>query len=146
MAVTAFLYGKFFNQLSVKDVDVDTDDLRVMLCTSTYTPNQDTHEFKSDVTNEVVGAGYTAGGQTLTSPVASYTAGTNTWAFDADDASWLASTITARYAVVYDWSSGGADASRRLIGYIDFGGDFTSTAAEFRITWDAAGIFKVVVA
>lgn len=145
MAVTAFLYGKFFNQLSVKDVDVDSDTLKVMLCTSSYTPNQDTHEFKSDVTNEVSGTGYTATGKTLTSPAVSYTGGSNTWAFDADDVTWTTATITARYAVLYD-ATPGSDAARRLIGYVDFGADVSSTAGDFTLTWDAAGIFKVVVA
>lgn len=145
MAVTAFLYGKFFNELAAKDTDIDGDAIKVMLCTSTYSPNQDTHEFKSDVTNEVTGTGYTATGKTLTTPATSYTAGTNTWAFDADDVTWTTSTITARYAVVYD-STPGSDAARRLIGYVDFGADVSSTAGDFTITWDAAGIFKVVVA
>jgi hypothetical protein len=46
-------------------VDYLTDTIKVMLTTSAYTPNLDTHETKADVTNEVVGTGYTARGATL---------------------------------------------------------------------------------
>lgn len=145
MAVTGFFYGQAFTSAFNKEIDVDTDVLKVMLCTSTYTPNQDTHRYKSSVTNEVVGTGYTATGATLTSPTVSYTAGTNVFAFDAADTSWATSTITARYAVIYN-SSPASDATRPLIGYLDFGADFVSTGGTFLITWDAAGIFTVTVA
>lgn len=145
MAVTALLYGNFLKSLANKEIDLDTDAIKVMLCTSTYVPNQDTHQYKSSVTNEVTGTGYTAGGATLTSVAVTYTAGTNTLMFDAADASWAASTITARYAVIYD-STPATDATRPLIGYVDFGADVSSTAAAFTITWDAAGIFTITAA
>lgn len=145
MAVTAKLYGQFINSVMNKLVDLDTDAIKVMLCTSTYTPDQDTHVFKSSVTNEVTGTGYTATGETLTGVTVGYTAGTNVFKFDANDVSWASSTITARYAVIYD-SSPATDATRPLIGYVDFGADVSSTGAAFTITWDAAGIFTVTVA
>ena len=46
-------------------IDLDTDTIKVLLVTSAYTPDQDTHTKHSDVTNEVSGTGYTAGGATL---------------------------------------------------------------------------------
>jgi hypothetical protein len=145
MAVTAFLYGNFIKSVMNKEIDLDTDAIKVMLCTSTYTPNQDTHQYKSSVTNEVTGTGYTAGGATLTGVSVTYTGATNVFMFDAADTSWAASTITARYAVIYD-STPATDATRPLIGYVDFGADVSSTGAAFTITWDAAGIFTVTVA
>lgn len=145
MAVTALLYGGFLQSLANKEIDLDTDAIKVMLTTSAYVPNQDTHRYKSSITNEVVGTGYTATGATLTSVVVDYTAGTNVLKFDAADTSWAASTITARYAVIYD-STPATDATRPLIGYVDFGADVSSTAAAFTITWDAAGIFTITAA
>lgn len=145
MAVTALLYGGFLQSLANKEIDLDTDAIKVMLCTATYVPSQDTHRYKSSVTNEVVGTGYTATGATLTSVAVTYTAGTNVLMFDAADTSWAASTITARYAVIYD-STPATDATRPLIGYVDFGADVSSTAAAFTITWDAAGIFTITAA
>jgi hypothetical protein len=143
MAVSAKLYTKFFQSALNKEIDLDTDVIKVMLCTATYTPAQTTHQYKSSVTNEVSGTGYTAGGATLAS-VTNATSST-TWTFDAADTSWTTSTITARYAVVYD-SSPATDATRPLICWVDFGADVSSTAATFTITWDATGIASVVVA
>lgn len=145
MAVTAKVYGLAQQSLANKEIDWDTDTIKVMLCTSTYVPNQDTHRYKSDVTNEVTGTGYTAGGATLTSCTATYTAATNVLMLDAADASWASSTITARYAVVYD-ATPATDATRPLICWVDFGADVSSTAATFTITWDAAGIVTLTAA
>ncbi len=144
MAVTAKLYGLALQSAFNKEIDWDSDTIKVMLCTSSYTPDQDTHRYKSSVTNEVTGTGYTAGGATLTSPTFAYTSGTNTVTLDAADTSWANSTITARYAVIYD-ATPGTDATRPLIAYVDFGADVSSSAGTFQITWDAAGIFTVTV-
>lgn len=145
MAVSAKYFGLFFKSLCNKEIDIDSDTLKVMLCTSAYTPNQDTHQYKSSVTNEVTGVGYTAGGLALSSVVVAYNAGTNVLSIDGLDAVWGSSSITARYAVVYD-STPATDATRPLICYGDFGADVTSTAANFALVWDTAGIATVTVA
>ena len=145
MAVTAKMYGKFLLSLANKEVDLDSDTLKVMLCTSTYTPDQDTHQYKSSVTNEVSGTGYTATGQALTSVTVAYNAGTNTMTLDSADPSWTTSTITARYAVFYD-STPATDATRPLISYVDFGADVISTSGTFTITLDPAGIATITAA
>ena len=137
MAVSAKVYTLFQKSLANKEIDLDTDTLKVMLCTSTYTPNQDTHQYKSSVTNEVTGTGYTATGATLGSVTVTNSGHVVT--LDAADTSWSTSTITARYAVVYD-SSPASDATRPLICYVDFGADVVSSGGTFQITWDAAGI------
>lgn len=143
MAVTAYLYGSFPAKLANKEIDWDTDTIKVALTTSTYTPNQDTHDYFNDITNEVTGTGYTAGGATLASKTVTYTSGTNTQAFDAADVTWSASTITARYAIIYD--STGTSSTSALIGYVDFGADVVSSGGDFTIQWNAAGIFTISV-
>ena len=145
MAVTAFLYGSAPAKLANKEIDWDTDTIKVALCTGSYIPNQDTHDYFNDVTNEVTGTGYTAGGATLASKTVTYTAGTNVTAFDAADVSWPTSTITARYAVVYV-DTAGAASTDPLICYVDFGADVSSSAGTFSIQWDSAGIFTITVA
>lgn len=79
MAVTASAYGNFLAKVLNKEIDFDSDAIKIMLCTSSYTPNLDTDAYKSAVTNEVVGTGYTAGGATLASAAIAYTAA-NSWA------------------------------------------------------------------
>ncbi|AKJ72124.1 hypothetical protein WKY82_09340 [Gordonia malaquae] len=143
MAVSAKLYANFHKSIGNKEVDLDSDAIKVMLCTSSYTPNQGTHQYKSSVTGEVTGTGYTAGGATLASVTAGVTG--NVFKFDADDVSWPSSTITARYAVIYD-STPGSDASRPLIGYVDFGADVSTTSGTFQIVWNSSGIFTQTVA
>lgn len=143
---TAKLYGSFLGKALNKEVDYDTDTIKVVLLTSSYTPNQDTHDYLDDVVaNEVSGTGYTAGGATLASKTLTYDGANNVTVLDAADVTWSASTITARYAVIYD-ASPGTNATRPLIGYVDFGSDQSSTAGDFTITWDSTGIVRLTVA
>jgi hypothetical protein len=139
------LYGNFLLKALNKEVDFDSDTIKVALLTSSYTPDQDAHDYFNDVsTYEVSGTGYTAGGNTLASKTATYDAGTNVIVLDAADTTWSSSTITARYAVVYD--STGTTSTSALIGYVDFGSDQSSTNGNFTITWDATGIVRITVA
>jgi len=139
------LYGNFLLKALNKEVDFDSDTIKVALLTSSYTPNQDTHDYFNDVSaNEVTGTGYTAGGNTLASKTATYDSGTNVIVLDAADVTWASSTITARYAVVYD--STGTASTSALIGYVDFGSDQSSTNGNFTITWDSTGIVRITVA
>lgn len=145
MAVTGKLYGLVFTALWNKEIDFDTDTIKVALTTSAYTPDQDAHNYFDDVTNEVTGTGYTAGGATLGSKTVTYTAGTNKHVLDAADTQWATSTITARTAVIYD-ASPGSDAARPLIGYQQSDSDIISTGGNFDIQWNAAGIVEITVA
>lgn len=144
MAVTAKAYGPLLGALLSGSIVWASDTIKVALCTSAYTPDQDNHDFFNDITNEVTGTGYAAGGATLASKTSTYTAGTNTQAIDAADVTWGSSTITARYAVIY--KSTGTAATSPLIGYVDFGADVVSSAGNFTITWDAAGILTLTAA
>jgi hypothetical protein len=140
------LYGNFLAKALNKEVDWDSDTIKVALLSSSYTPNQDTHDYYDDVsTFEVSGTGYTAGGQTLGSKTVTYDSANNVIVLDAADVTWASSTITARYAVVYD-DSGATAATKALIGYVDFSSDQSSTNGNFTITWDATGIVRITVA
>jgi hypothetical protein len=141
------LYGQFLSQALNKEVDWDTDTIKVALLTNAYTPDQDAHNYLDDViTHEVTGAtGYTAGGNTLANKTNTYNSSTNVIVLDADDTTWSSSTITARYAVVYD-ATPSTNATRPLIGYVDFGSDQSSSNGNFTITWDATGIVRITVA
>ena len=142
MAISAKIYGLFLKSLANKEINLNTDSIKVMLCTSAYVPNQDTHQYKSSITNEITGTGYTAGGVALGSVVTTYTAASNTLMLDAADAIWATATFTARYAVIYD-ATPATDATRPLIAYVDFGADVQATAAEFKLSWDALGIVSI---
>ena len=139
------LYGNFLLKALNKEVDFDTDTIKVALLSSSYTPDQDAHDYYNDVsTYEVSGTGYTAGGSTLASKTATYDSANNVIVLDAADTTWASSTITARYAVIYD--STGTASTSALIGYVDFGSDQSSTNGNFTITWDSTGIVRITVA
>lgn len=138
---TTKTYGSLIAKAFNKEVDFDSDTIKVALLSSSYTPNQDTDDYWNDVSSyEVSGTGYTAGGATLANKSVTYTSGTNVTKFDGDDVSWTSSTITARYAVIYD-ASPASDTAKPLIGYVDFGSNQSSSSGTFSIVWDAAGIF-----
>ena len=122
---------------------IDFDDttagrFKCMLVEAAYVPNFDTDSVKTDVSNEIVGAGYTAGGEALTSVTFTISGGTITW--DAADVTWSASTITnAAAAVIYNTSA----TNEPLIAYVEFGGNFSTTSGTFQIVWNASGIFTL---
>lgn len=120
-------------------VDLDTDTLNVTLHTAAFAPNIDTIDFGDDLTNEVVGAGYTAGGKALANKVVTQDNTNDRAVFDADDLSWPASTITARYAVTRK-VRGGAETANEVVFIHDFGADVTSTNGAWNLQWNAAGI------
>lgn len=129
-----------YNSIKKKFIDgtnlnLTSDTIKVALVTSSYTPNIDTHVFFSDVTNEVTGTGYVAGGATIANPSITVDTANDRAYFDADDTTWATSTITARGAVVY--KSTGTAATSPLIGYVDFGADKSTTGDTFYIQWAA---------
>lgn len=147
MAVTA----KAFSHMPTNAIKKLIDDLnsagtavRCMLLTSAATPNQETWNDKADVTNEVAGGdGYTTGGELLTAKAV--TEATRVTKFDAADVEWPSSTITARYAVLYD-DTPAAEADQCLLIWVDFGEDKSSENGTFKIQWNASGIFTITVA
>lgn len=130
--MASLIYNSYFDDLNKGNIVPSTDTYKGMLVTSTYAPNKDTHTKRSDVTNEVVGTGYTAGGATVTATVSLSTAADQS-DVTFSNPSWATSTITARALVIYK-SRGGASSADNLATYIDFGSDITSTAATFSVT------------
>lgn len=135
------IYNSFKKKIMDGSIDLDTDIINVALVTSTYTPDQDVHDFFDDITNEVSGTGYTAGGASLANKTVTADNTDNEGVFDADDVSWTTATITARAAIVY--KSTGTASTSPLICYIDFGADKVSTAGTFTIAWNAEGILNL---
>lgn len=110
---------------------VGTDTFKAMLVTASYTPDKDVHDRRDDITNEVSGTGYTAGGAAATVSVSIDTANDRIdLALGA--VSWPSSTITARGAVYYK-SRGGASSADEIVAYIDFGGNIVSTNGTFSL-------------
>ena len=131
--MASLIYNSALRDEAVGSIDYDTDTFKVMLTTSAYTENKDTHTKRSDVTNEVSGTGYTAGGNTVTVTVAAVDTVNDRVDITLGGTTWPTSTITARKAVYYK-SRGGASTADELIAVVDFTSDVTSTGATFTLT------------
>jgi hypothetical protein len=95
-------------------------------------------------TDEVVGTGYTAGGNTLvisTGPTSGNSTASIPTAFVSfSNTSWASSTITARGALIYNSTQG-----NKSVAVLDFGADKTTANATFLITFPAADASGAIV-
>lgn len=140
----AKVYGPALGSLVAGDIDFAGATVKCALTNATYSPNQDTHEFFDDVTNEVSGSGYTAGGVTLTGKTATYNTSTNTLTLDSSDPTWAALSVPEiRYAVFY--VSTGVASTSPLISYMDFESNTAPGGASVTIVLPATGIVTFTV-
>jgi hypothetical protein len=130
--MASLIYNSFWEDLARGAIDLDTDTFKVMLTTSTYTEDKDSHLKRSSVTNEVTGTGYTAGGASTTVTVTKDTAN-DRLDVTIGAASWSTATITARKAVIYK-SRGGASSADELVAVIDFGSDVVSSGGTWSLS------------
>jgi hypothetical protein len=131
-----FIYDKFGQKVGNKEIDLDTDDLKVCLLTSTYTPSN-AHEFYAQLTNEVAsGNGYTTGGNLLTGVTWTESSGITT--LSANDPAWTLATFTARYAVIYDDTASG----KPLICLYDFLSDKNVNYGTFTLYFNVNGVMR----
>jgi hypothetical protein len=97
-----------------------------------------------DAAGEVVGAGYTAGGNTLTisvTPVAANNlAGmpTSYWSFA--NTTWFGATFTARGALIYNLTNG-----NKSVAVLDFGADKTVSNDTFQIVFPTPDANSAIV-
>ena len=113
---------------------------KIALYTSSSTMSASTTAYSS--TNEVSGTNYSSGGNTLTN-VDPSTSGT-TALTDFADSTWSDATITANGALIYN-SSPTAGSANRAVVVLAFGGDKTSTAGDFTITFPAADASNAII-
>lgn len=135
------VYNIFKEGLMEKVFDLINDTINCALLDSTHTfaASSVTNDTWADVSgNEVAGTAYVAGGAALASQAVTVDNTGNRGLWDAADVTWAASTITARYAVLYD-----VTASDKLICCFDFGSDQSSIAGTFSIVWNASGILQL---
>lgn len=112
-------------------IDMSLTTNKYALYTNTLTPNFDTDTTYS-TSNEVVGTGYTAGGQAIVTPTVTLSAGVITWTFA--NPAWTTSTLTAHGGIV----QAAGLAGELMIGQT-FGADVTSTAATFTVAISGSG-------
>lgn len=136
MAITQAMCSSFKSELFGAVHDMNTDDIKIALYTSAATLNAATTGYSTS--NEVVGVGYTAGGQSL-SNVTITLSGTTAFV-DFDDVTWPSSTITARGALVYN-----ASKANRAIATYDFGQNVSTPGGNFVVEAPPASSSTAVI-
>lgn len=97
--------------------------------------NLDAWVNRSDVTTEVTGTGYTAGGVALTLTIGSVDTTNNRVAITITNLApgWTSSTISAVGLIVY--KSTGTSSTDKLAHFVDFSGTVSSSAGNYSVTF-----------
>jgi len=136
MAITQAMCSSFKQQILLGEHDLDTDVLKIALYVSAATLSASTTVYTTS--DEVVGAGYVAGGNTLAG--ATVTLSGTTAYVDFSDTTWSTATFTARGALIYNSSK-----SNKAIAVLDFGADKTVTAGDFTVQFPTNDASSAIV-
>ena len=146
----------YMTMMGANTAKASTDAFKVAIYGNTPTPVQSATQSATQyngagsqwvTANEVSSAGYTAGGQWMSStPSAAggtnnttWTQGTNVVTFTSSGSpQWTGVTFTAYGCLVYDYTT--STTVGQAISWNYFGGAQTVTAGTFTITWNASGI------
>ena len=140
MAIAQAMCTSFKKALLDGEMDFSSNtgqSYKIALYTSSATLNATTAAYTTS--NEVSGTGYTAGGNTLSISTAPTTSGTTAF-LSFGTTTWSTATITARGALIYQ--VGGSTPS---VAVLDFGGDISSTAGDFQITFPTANSSSAII-
>lgn len=115
--------------------------MKVALLKPTYVPNLDSHRVWTDISaQDVVGAGYTAGGQLLAGKTAPYDSAADRTDLRASDTTWgPGATFDASFAAVYDDSG-----TKPLWSLVDFEGVKSVSSGVLTIDWATVGVLYLI--
>lgn len=138
MAISQAMCTSFKVDLLAGTQDFDADTFKVALYTSSASLDAATTAYTTS--GEVPSTGnYTAGGNTLTVSVTPTSTGTTAFISFANT-TWVASTITARGALIYNSSK-----SNKAVAVLDFGSDKISTDGDFTINFPTADASNAII-
>lgn len=142
MTISKWYGSALVHAFSASGLDVAGGTLTALLCSSTYVPDQDVHEFVSDITGELTDASYTR--VILTGVSVTYDAATNRVVLDSDPYTFTALTGVFRHAVLF--LDTGTATTSPLVKYTDFEADQSAAGVDVTVTPNAAdGLAKVTV-
>lgn len=139
MAISTSMTTSFKSELMSGLHDFDNpggNTFKIALYTSSATLGASTTAYSTS--DEVIGTGYTAGGETLTS-VSPTTSGTTAYV-DFADVTWANSTITANGALIYN-----ANSSNASVITLAFGSDKSSSNGSFVIVFPTANATDAII-
>lgn len=124
--ITAGLTTSFKRELLLGVHDLSTDVLKIALYDAAADLGPDTTIYTTS--NEIVGVGYTAGGQVLAGVTVQESESLQLAYVSFDNPTWPASTFTTRGALIYNVSKG-----NKSIAVLNFGLDQTVLSQQFQI-------------
>lgn len=140
--MASFNFTNLARALSKAEIDFDTATFKVLLVSSVPTTTDttgDKHTWidRADVTNEITGTGYTAGGiaQAFTLNAATLVGGAQSVSWTDITNGWTSASFSAVGAIIY--LNTGVAANDLLLHFVDFGGTVTCTAGNFSIDYTA---------
>lgn len=144
-------YALFMESVIGGLINFETDIFYMMLTDPSYTPNQNTHKFKSVVNGELdqTYSGYAPGGAQLPISTISFSMSTKTLTINASDVQWPLVTFPApgaKYGVVYDSftkDGSGSDVAKPLVGYVDFVAPQVISDMAFHVNWPTTGMLTL---
>jgi len=128
MAITTGICYSYLQEI-LQGIHSSSDTYKIALYTSSANIGPSTTQYTA--TGEASGAGYTAGGATLSGFSVTLDSGVAILDFTTDP-SWPNSTITARGCLIYN-----ASKSNKAVAAFDFGSDVSSTNGTFQIVFPA---------
>lgn len=129
-------FTNLLRHLAKADIDFDTSTFKVLLVSSVPSEtNLDSWVYRSDVTNEITGTGYSAGGisQAFTLDAVDTTNNRQSVTWTNITNGWTSATFSAVGAIIYQ--NVGSAATDRLLHFVDFGGTVSCTSGNFSITY-----------
>lgn len=143
MSTTAKVYGKTALMAFNKEIDWDSDEVKVMLLSSSYTPDIHTHSYVSQVSSyEISSKNYVKKGKSLSGRTLSYS--NKVVSLKANNITWSNTNITCRYAVIY--VDTGNPSTSPLVCYQDFGVDQICSESDFTIVWNSKKVVDISIA
>lgn len=136
MGTLTLLNQFLLKQNNGNPIDLDTADIRVSIHTNAYVPSQ-AHAFFSDVTNEVAGTNYTAGGTAIAGVTLALDGNVVEWIFN--DIVWAQSGAgfsTGRHYVLREFNA--VPGASKLIGFMTEASDFGNVAGP--LTFDVSAL------
>lgn len=129
--MASLIYTAALEALARGQVDFAEDQFKLLLVGASYVANRG-HVHRSEVSGEVSGAGYTAGGKAVTLTVSKDGVNGRVDITPAN-VTWEDATITARGAILYQVLGTAAD--DLLVAYVDFGEAKSASGGPFTVTF-----------
>lgn len=138
MPITQGICNSFKEELldGIHNFNTGGNTFRIALYTNAANIGPTTTQYTTS--GEVTGAGYAAGGITLTGQAT--TASGSTSFVDFSDAQWAGATFTARGAMIYNSTN-----SNRAVMVLDFGSDKVATASTFTVQFPSADVSNAIL-